>query len=119
MHAPTIEHVTDTVQDVAHTVAERAPEVASAVGRGARSTMETVSDAVTKLAAKTPWVDAPTPRHRARWMLRAAILATVAGIAMWVVNRRRHAPQPWEATQEPAPAPATKTHERRLATAGR
>ena len=99
----TVNNVTGTVQDAAHVVAERAPELASAVGRGARSTVDTVSDAVTKLAALTPWVESPKQRHLARWIFRAAILATVAGLAMWFVSRRRHAMRPWYATDEGAP----------------
>jgi len=127
INAPSIEHVTDTVhhltdtvQDAAHAVAERTPEIASAVGRSARSTVDTVSDAVTKLAALTPWVEAPKPQHhRARWMLRAAIVATVAGLAMWFANRRRnsmHAPMAADATRTDEATPAA---ERRFASAGR
>ncbi len=126
MNAPSIDHMTDTVhhmtgtvQDAAHVVAERAPELASAVGRGARSTVDTVSDAVTKLAALTPWVEVPRQHHLARWIFRAAILATVAGLAVWFVNRRRHAMRPWYATEEAGKDEGTGTAERRLATAGR
>jgi hypothetical protein len=69
----------------------------------------------------TPFVDAPKPRHnRLRWMVRAAIITTVAGIAMWFVNRRRAATRPWsEADQTPTTQDAGLTTERRYATAGR
>ena len=121
MHAPNIEHVTDTVQDVAHKVADRAPDIANAVGRSARSTAESVSDAVMKLAQMTPFVEAPKPQHhRMRWMVRAAIIATVAGIAMWFVNRRRVTSRPWsEGGETPTTQDAGLTTERRFATAGR
>ena len=115
----TVNNVTGTVQDAAHVVAERAPELASAVGRGARSTVDTVSDAVIKLAALTPWVELPKQRNLARWLFRAAILATVAGLAMWFVSRRRHAMRPRYATDEARQDEGTGTAERRLATAGR
>lgn len=90
----------DLAQDVASTVAERAPDLTSAVGRGARSSMDTVSDVVaelpgqvtkiaTKLAALAPFVDTPPPaRRRSRWLVRLAILAAVAGIGWWLMNRR-------------------------------
>jgi hypothetical protein len=119
MYAPTLEHMTDTVQDVAHKVADRAPDIASQVGRSARSTAETVSDAVVKLAQKTPFLDAPKPQHhRGRWMLRAAIIATIAGVAMWIANRRR-ASLPWyRADETPADDETASTTQRRYATAG-
>jgi len=123
MNAPTLEHMTDTVQDVAHKVADRAPDIASHVGRSARSTAETVaetvSDAVLKLAQKTPFLDAPKPQHhRGRFMFRAALIATIAGIAMWMVNRRRTS-QTWYGADENSATEATRpTTERRFATAG-
>jgi ABC-type transporter Mla subunit MlaD len=123
MNAPTLDHVTDTVQDVAHKVADRAPDLASHVGRSARSTAETVaetvSDAVLKLAHKTPFLEAPKPqRNNARWMFRAAIVATIAGLAMWIVNRRRGT-HPWyEVDETAAPEKTATTTERRFATAG-
>jgi hypothetical protein len=121
MNAPTLEHVSDTVQDVAHKVADRAPDIASAVGRNARSTAgtvaETVSDAVAKLAYKTPFLDAPKPQHRGRWMFRAALVATIAGIAMWIANRRRAA-HLHQVDEAPATEETGRTSERRFATAG-
>jgi len=123
MNTPTLEHMTDTVHDVAHKVADRAPDLASHVGRSARSTAETVaetvSDAVVKLAQKTPFLDAPRPqRHPGRWMFRAAIVATIAGIAMWMVNRRRTS-RPWYGADDTPTAEETgRTTERRYATAG-
>ena len=120
MHAPNIEHVTDAVQDVAHKVADRAPDIANVVGRSARSTAESVSDAVVKLAQMTPFIDAPKPQHhRMRWMVRGAILVTIAGIAMWFVNRRRMTPRPSEADETPTAPRAGVTTERRFASAGR
>jgi hypothetical protein len=127
MNAPTLEHVNETVHDVAHKaqkVAERAPDIASHVGRSARSTAETVaesvSDAVVKLAQMTPFLDAPMPRrNRARWMFRAALVVTIAGVAMWIVNRRRGGSHPWYQVDENAAPEATgTTTERRFATAG-
>jgi hypothetical protein len=126
MNAPTL-HVTDTVQDVAHKVADRAPDIAhkvadrapdiaSAVGRRAESVAETVSDAVVRLAQKTPFVEAPKPQ-RGRWMFRAALVATIAGIALWLVNRRRTS-QPWHDVDETPTAQETGRTERRFATAG-
>lgn len=129
MNAPTLEHMTDTVQDVAHKVADRAPEIAhkvadrapdiaSHVGRSARSTAETVSDAVVKLAQKTPFLDAPKPRHRGQWMFRAAMIATIAGLAMWFANRRR-ASLPWYRADETPTAEETGlTTQPSYATAG-
>lgn len=127
MNAPTLEHVTDTVQDVAHKfadrapdiahkVADRAPDIASAVGRRAETVAETVSDAVVRLAQKTPFVDAPKPQ-RGRWMFRAALVATIVGVAMWIVNRRRTS-QPWYGADETPTAAETGLTERRYATAG-
>ena len=123
MNAPTLEHVTDAVQDVAHKVADRAPDIASAVGRNARSTAETVaetvSDAVVKLAHKTPFLDAPKPQHhRGRWLFQAALVATIAGIAMWVVNRRRNSRPGYDAGEAVTAQQAGRTTERRYATAG-
>lgn len=88
------------VQDVAHNVADRAPDLTSAVGRRARSSLDTVSDAVvdlpgqatkfaTKLAALTPFIEAPRPRHRSRWLLRAALVAALVGVGWWLANRRK------------------------------
>ena len=128
MNAPTLEHVTDTVQDVAHKVADRAPDIAhkvadrapdlaSAMGRRAEAVAETVSDAVVRLAQKTPFVDAPKPQ-RGHWMFRAALVATIAGIAMWIINRRRTS-QPWYGADEaPTGEETGRTTERRFATAG-
>ena len=133
MNAPTLEHMSDTVQDVAHKVADRAPDIAhkfadrapdiaSHVGRSARSTAETVaetvSDAVVKLAQKTPFLDAPKPRHRGQWMFRAAMIATIAGLAMWFANRRR-ASLPWYRADETPTAEETGlTTQPSYATAG-
>jgi len=91
----------DFVQDVAHTVADRAPDLTSAVGRGARSSLDTVSDALvdipgqvskfaTKLAALTPFVEAPRPaRHRSRWLIRLALVGALVGLGWWLANRRQ------------------------------
>lgn len=127
MNAPTLEHVTDqvsgTFHDVAHRVADRAPDIASAVGRNARSTAatgwHTVADAVAKLAYLTPFLDAPTPRHRrGRWLFGVAVVATIAGIAMWMMKRRRSS-QPWyDAGEAAAPEQTDLTTTRRYATAG-
>ena len=134
MNAPTLEHMTDTVQDVAHKVADRAPDIAhkvadrapdiaSHVGRSARSTAETVaetvSDAVVKLAQKTPFLDAPKPQHhRGRFVFRAALIATIAGLALWFANRRRSS-HPWYRADETPTAEETgRAAERRFATAG-
>lgn len=121
MNAPTIDHMTETVHDVAHKVAERAPGIASAVGRSAHSTAETLSDAVVKLAQKTPFAEAPKPQpRRGRWMFRAALVATIAGIAMWIANRRRGATHPWLDADDTATAyEPDQIAERRYATAGR
>lgn len=128
MNAPTIDRVSDTLQDAAHTVqeaahtlAERAPDVASAVGRGARSAAGTVSHKVEQLAAKTPWIEAPKPkRHGPPMLVRIAMIAAIAGIAMWFVNRRRHEQQYGvdEGTMS-SDAAAPQLSERRFATAGR
>lgn len=125
MNAPTLEHVTDqvtgTVHDVAHQVADRAPDFAAAVGRNARSTAETVghtvTDAVVKLAQLTPFLDAPAPRrHRARWLVGAALVATIVGIAMWM--RRRCAAEPRYDVGEPTSEQTDLSAGRRYATAG-
>ena len=118
----TVHHVTDTVQDVAHKVADRAPELASTVGRNARSTAgtiaETVSDAVVKLAYKAPFLDVPTPqRHRGGWMLRAALVVTIAGVVLWVVKRGRPTPTRHDVQDAPTREAAVAA-ERRLASAG-
>jgi hypothetical protein len=86
------------------------------VGRRAETVAETVSDAVVRLAQKTPFVEAPKP-HRGRWMFRAAIVATIAGVAMWLVNRRRTA-EPWYGADETQTSQETGATERRFATAG-
>lgn len=90
----------DLAHDLASTVAERAPDLTSAVGRGARSSVDAVSDVVaelpgqvtkmaTKLAALAPFVDTPPPARRwSRWPVRLALLAAVAGIGWWLVQRR-------------------------------
>lgn len=97
----------DFVQDIAHTlsdrVADRGPDVASAVGRGARSSVDTVGDVVselpsqvsrlaTRLAALTPFVDAAPKRHRSRWLLRVAAVAAVTGLAWWAFTKVRSQP---------------------------
>ena len=122
MNAPKLENLTDTVQDVAHKVADRTPDIASVVGRNARTTAETVghtvSDAVVRLAQKTPFLDAPTPQRRGRWMFRAALVATIAGIALWMINRRRTS-EPWlDVDDAPTAKDTAVTSERRLASAG-
>ena len=119
MHAPTLDRLGDTVHDVAHTVAERAPDIATAVGRSARSAADTVSDTVTKLAAKTPWVEAPVrKRHGPPVAARIAIVAMLAGLVFWFVSRRRHHAEVDEVTLAPDAA-ATRISDRRYATAGR
>ena len=117
MNAPALEHMTDTVQDVAHRVVERAPDLASAVGRGARSTVDTVSDAVSKLAYKTPFVEAPKPqRFGSSALLRIAMLAAIAGMVVWFVNRRRRTEPSYQTDDGPRER-ATGITERRFATA--
>lgn len=145
MHASTRIHVPDAmtdkvsdavsasrefVQDVAHNVAERAPDLSSAVSRGARSSMGTVTDVVaelpgqvtkiaTKLAALTPFVEAPPPaRHRARWLLRAAVVASIVGIGWWLVNRSQHSDDTTHIAGGATTKPTDRT-DSRLATAGR
>jgi hypothetical protein len=86
------------------------------VGRRAETVAETVSDAVVRLAQRTPFVDAPKPQ-RGRWMFRAVVVATIAGIAMWLVNRRRTS-LPWYGADETPTAEETGPTERRFATAG-
>jgi len=142
MHTETLTHLADTVtdkvgeaasaaHDLAHNVAERAPDLTSAVGRGARSSLDTVSDAVselpgtvtrfaTKVAALTPFMDAPAPPRRGkRWVLRVAVLTSLVGLAWWIASRRRRNEyRTFDASVAPAPELADNP-ERRYATAGR
>ena len=122
-----------TAHDVAHNVAERAPDLTSAVGRGARSSLDTVSDAVfelpgtvsrfaSKLATLTPFLDAPAPsRHGKRWLVRAAIVTSLVGLAWWLTTRRRRSVDTmYDAGIAPATAPeAADNPQRRYASAGR
>ncbi len=148
MNTRTLSHVADTVsekvgdavvvaQDIASNVvgnvAERAPDLTSAVGRGARSSMDTVSDAVTelpgtvsryatKLAAMTPFLDAPPPaRHGQRWLVRASVVTALVGLAWWLTTRRRRSDDTtYGAGIAPHTAPeASDNPERRFASAGR
>lgn len=87
MDASTLRHaagsVGERVSDVAHTVAEKAPDVTHKVG-----------DTAHRLAAKTPWVEEPQPPSHGlqRWVVRLAVLATVAAVAWWFATRRGHEP---------------------------
>ncbi len=144
MNTRTLTHLADTVSekvgdavlvahDVASNVAERAPDLTSAAGRGARSSLDTVSDVVTelpgtvfrfatKLAAMTPFIDArPPARHGKRWLVRAAVVASLVGVAWWLTTRRRRTEDTsFDSGIAPAAAPeAADSSERRFASAGR
>jgi hypothetical protein len=70
--------LSETVSDLAHTVAELTPEVTSKVG-----------DTALKLAALTPWVDErSTSWFRRRWALAIAGLAALGVLGWWLKSKR-------------------------------
>ena len=144
MNTGTLSHLADTVSDkvgdavlvahdVASNVAERAPDLTSAVGRGARSSLDTVSDVVTelpgtvsriatKLAAMTPFIEAPQPaRHGKRWLVRTAVVTSLVGLAWWLTTRRRRTEDTsFDSGNAPAAAPeAADSSKPRFASVGR
>ena len=82
MHASTLrdaaDTLTETVSDLAHTVAEMTPEVTNKVGERAL-----------KLAALTPWVDEPsTSWFRRRWPLVVGAVVALAVFGWWYRRNR-------------------------------
>lgn len=106
------ESITDTAQDVANQVVERAPDIASAVGRGARSTADRIVDTVTTVAQKTPFVEAPRKRSAAPIVRIAFVVAIVGVVAWFLVNRRRNADVGTSSYETPA-VPETPEVQRR------
>jgi hypothetical protein len=89
MDASTLKHAADTVTDrlgpVAETVTERLAPVAETV----TERLGELSDAAYRLAALTPWVEAPSSPLWRRWLPRFAVLAAVAALAVWLASRKR------------------------------
>lgn len=125
MDTSTIKHAAETVTEklgpVAETVTERLAPVAETVSEKLAPVAETVTerlgelgDAAYRLAALTPWVEAPRSPTWRRWLPRIAVLAVIAGFALWMVNRKRET-----SADEPAEDASVAANEvgRRLAAA--
>jgi hypothetical protein len=127
MDASTLKHAADTVTErlgpVAETVTERLAPVAETVADKLVPVAETVTerlgelgDAAYRLAALTPWVEAPTSPGWRRWLPRLAVIAAVAALGVWLASRKRES-----AAYEPgedASAASDETGRRLAAAAG-
>ena len=51
--------------------------------------MGELGDAAYRLAALTPWVEAPRSPAWRSWLPRVAVLAVIVGIVVWLVSRKR------------------------------
>jgi hypothetical protein len=126
MDASTLKHAADTVTErlvpVAETVTEKLAPVAETVTEKLAPVAETVTerlgelgDAAYRLAALTPWVEAPTSAAWRRWLPRFAVLAAIVGLGLLLANRKRSTAD--YRPEEDASAAADETG-RRLAAAG-
>jgi hypothetical protein len=78
---------------VAETVTERLAPVAETV----TERLGELGDVAYRLAALTPWVEAPTSPGWRRWLPRLVVLAAVAAGGVWLASRKRDS-----AADEPA-----------------
>jgi hypothetical protein len=127
MDASTLKHAADTVTErlgpVAESVTERLAPVAETVTEKLAPVAETVTerlgelgDAAYRLAALTPWVEAPTSPLWRRWLPRLAVLAAVAALAVWLASRKRESAA--YGPGEDASVPSDETGRRLAAAAG-
>jgi hypothetical protein len=100
MDASTLKHAADTVTDklgpMAETVTERLAPVAETVTEKLAPVAETVTerlsdlgDAAYRLAALTPWIEAPSSPAWRRWLPRIAVVAAIATLGLWLAKRTR------------------------------
>jgi hypothetical protein len=127
MDASMLKHAADTVTErlgpVAESVTERLAPVAETVTEKLAPVAETVTerlgelgDAAYRLAALTPWVEAPRSPGWRRWLPRVAVLAAISVVGLWLAKRKRETAA-YGPVEEDASVAANETG-RRLAAAG-